>query len=76
MRVAIAADHAGFELKEKIADYLETTGFEVMDLGTHDEEPVDYPDFARALGKVLQEEKAERGILICGSGVGACVAAN
>ena len=47
-----------------------------MDLGTHDEEPVDYPDFARAIGKVLQEEKAERGILICGSGVGACVAAN
>jgi RpiB/LacA/LacB family sugar-phosphate isomerase len=76
MRVALAADHAGFELKEKMALYLETKGFEVMDLGTHDEEPVDYPDFARAIGKVLQEEKADRGILICGSGVGACVAAN
>ena len=75
-RVALAADHAGLELKEKIAGYLETKGFEVMDLGTHDDEPVDYPDFARAIGKVLQEEKAERGILICGSGVGACVAAN
>jgi RpiB/LacA/LacB family sugar-phosphate isomerase len=74
--IALAADHAGFELKEKIAGYLETKGFKVMDLGTHDEEPVDYPDFARAIGTVLQEEKAERGILICGSGVGACVAAN
>jgi RpiB/LacA/LacB family sugar-phosphate isomerase len=74
--IALAADHAGFELKEKIAGYLETKGFEVMDLGAHDQEPVDYPDFARAIGKVLQEEKAERGILICGSGVGACVAAN
>jgi RpiB/LacA/LacB family sugar-phosphate isomerase len=74
--IALAADHAGFELKEKIAGYLKAKGFEVMDLGTHDEEPVDYPDFARAIGKVLQEEKAERGILICGSGVGACVAAN
>jgi RpiB/LacA/LacB family sugar-phosphate isomerase len=74
--IALAADHAGFELKEKIAGYLEAKGFEVVDLGTHDEKPVDYPDFARAIGKVLQEEKAERGILICGSGVGACVAAN
>lgn len=74
--IALAADHAGFELKEKIAGYLEAKGFEVMDLGTHDQEPVDYPDFARAIGKVLQEKKAERGIIICGSGVGACVAAN
>jgi RpiB/LacA/LacB family sugar-phosphate isomerase len=69
-RVALAADHAGFELKEKIAGYLEAKGFEVMDLGTHDEEPADYP------GKALQQQKADRGILICGSGVGACVAAN
>ena len=76
MRVALAADHAGFELKEKIAGYLEAKGFEVMDLGTHDQEPVDYPDFSRAIGVMLQEEKAERGILVCGSGVGACVAAN
>ncbi len=74
--VALAADHAGFELKEKIAGYLEGKGFDVMDLGTHDEEPVDYPDCARTLGEVLQSGKAERGILICGSGVGACVAAN
>jgi RpiB/LacA/LacB family sugar-phosphate isomerase len=76
MRVALAADHAGFELKEKIAGYLEARGFEVVDLGTHDEEPVDYPDFALAIGEALSEARAERGILICGSGVGACVAAN
>lgn len=76
MRIAIAADHAGFELKEKIAGYLKAKGFEIMDFGAHDQKPVDYPDFARAVGKVLQEEKADRGILICGSGVGACVAAN
>jgi RpiB/LacA/LacB family sugar-phosphate isomerase len=76
MRVALAADHAGFSLKTKIAAYLEEAGFEILDLGTHNEEPVDYPDFARAIAKALQEEKADRGILICGSGVGACVAAN
>ena len=76
MRVALASDHAGFELKEKIAAYLAEAGFEILDLGTHNEEPVDYPDFARAIGEALQQQKADRGILICGSGVGACVAAN
>ena len=76
MRVALAADHAGFSLKTKIAAYLEEAGFEILDLGTHNEEPVDYPDFARAIGEALQQQKADRGILICGSGVGACVAAN
>jgi len=75
-RIALAADHAGFELKEKMAAHLQGAGFEVMDLGTGDEEPVDYPDFARAIGEALREGRAERGILICGSGVGACVAAN
>ncbi len=75
-RVALAADHAGYPLKGKIASYLERAGFEVVDLGTHDVDPVDYPDFALAIGQALQERKAERAILICGSGVGACVAAN
>ncbi len=75
-RVALAADHAGYPLKGKIASYLERAGFEVVDLGTHDMDPVDYPDFALAIGQALQERKAERAILICGSGVGACVAAN
>ena len=76
MRIALAADHAGFELKEKMEAYLKEEGFEVMDLGTHSEEPVDYPDFALAIGEALRKGRAERGILICGSGVGACVAAN
>jgi len=76
MRVALAADHAGFSLKTKIAAYLEEAGFEILDLGTHNEEPADYPDFARAIAKALQQQEADRGILICGSGVGACVAAN
>jgi RpiB/LacA/LacB family sugar-phosphate isomerase len=76
MRVALAADHAGFSLKTKIAAYLEEAGFEILDLGTNNEEPVDYPDFAHAIGKALQQQEADRGILICGSGVGACVAAN
>ena len=75
-RIALAADHAGFELKEKMATHLQGAGFEVMDLGTVDEEAVDYPDFALVIGEALSEGKAERGILICGSGVGACVAAN
>lgn len=76
MRIALAADHAGLELKEKMAAHLKGAGFEVMDLGTHGEEPVDYPDFALAIGKALREGRADRGVLICGSGVGACVAAN
>jgi RpiB/LacA/LacB family sugar-phosphate isomerase len=76
MRIALAADHAGFELKEKMAAHLKGAGFEVMDLGTHGEEPVDYPDFALAIGKALRKGRADRGVLICGSGVGACVAAN
>ena len=75
-RVALAADHAGFRLKEKIAAHLTREGFEVIDLGAYNEEPVDYPDFALAIGEALREGRAERGILICGSGVGACVAAN
>jgi RpiB/LacA/LacB family sugar-phosphate isomerase len=76
MRIALAADHAGFELKERMAAHLKGAGFEVMDLGTGNEEPVDYPDFALAIGEALREGRAERGILICGSGVGACVAVN
>jgi len=76
MRIALAADHAGFELKEKMEAYLKEEGFEVMDLGTHSEEPVDYPDFALAIGEALRKGRADRGVLICGSGVGACVAAN
>ena len=76
MRIAVGADHAGFELKENVRAFLEKTGHEVIDLGTHNLEPVDYPDYAEAVGRSLREGKAERGIVICGSGVGASAAAN
>jgi ribose 5-phosphate isomerase B len=76
MRVAIGADHAGFELKEIIGEYLRSAGHAVIDVGTDSDEPVDYPDFAEALSKVVVGGQAERGVLICGSGVGASVAAN
>lgn len=76
MRIAIGADHAGFDLKQIIAAYLRYHGYEVIDLGTDSDEPVDYPDFAEAVAKSLLAGEAERGLLICGSGVGASVAAN
>lgn len=76
MRIAIGADHAGFELKRVLADYLRRIGHEVVDVGTDSDAPVDYPDYAEALGKVLLEGRAERGVLVCGSGVGASVSAN
>jgi ribose 5-phosphate isomerase B len=77
MRVAIACDHAGFPLKAGIAKVIADLGHEVVNLGTDTPDvPTDYPDVAEALGKVIQLEEAERGILLCGSGVGASVAAN
>jgi len=76
MTIAIGADHGGFRLKKEIIEFLKTLGYEVNDLGTYSEDPADYPDYARAVSKEIMMKKAERGILICGSGVGACVAAN
>jgi ribose 5-phosphate isomerase B len=76
MVIAVAGDHAGFRLKSLLVEFLKKLGRQVMDLGTNSEEPVDYPDFARALAREILSKKAEKGILICGSGVGACVAAN
>jgi ribose 5-phosphate isomerase B len=76
MRVAIAADHAGYVLKQELVPSLRSLGHEVQDLGTHSLDPVDYPDVAEALARVLMSGAAERGVLICGSGVGASVAAN
>ncbi len=76
MKIAIAGDHAGFALKQFLAEELRKDGHQVQDLGAHDTTPSDYPDFARALGKAVTAGQAERGILVCGSGVGACVAAN
>ena len=76
MRVAFGADHAGFSLKQNLAAYARELGHEVLDLGTNSEAPVDYPDYAAAVGRAVVDGRAERGILICGSGVGASVAAN
>ena len=76
MKVAIAGDHAGFPLKKWLVEELTKNGADIIDLGAFDESPSDYPDFARALGKTIVSGQAERGILVCGSGVGACVAAN
>ena len=76
MRVAVAADHAGFELKEHLAKFLAEEGHAVFDLGTHSTDPVDYPDTALAASNAVLEGKATRAVLICGSGAGACVAAN
>ncbi len=76
MRVIIASDHAGFQLKQILCEFLEKQNYEVIDLGTDSETPVDYPDFAEKLGLEVLKTQATRGILICGSGVGASVAAN
>ena len=76
MRVAIGADHAGFELKDRLANWLRAHGHDVLDLGTHSADPVDYPDFAAAVGRAVLDGRVERGVLVCGSGVGASVAAN
>ena len=76
-RLAIAADHAGFALKARLIALAQELGWETLDLGTHSADlPVDYPDTAKTLGLALQEGRADRGILLCGSGVGACIAAN
>ncbi len=76
MKVVIAGDHAGFRLKQFLAEHLQGEGVEILDLGCHDESPSDYPDFARAIGAALIAGQAARGLLVCGSGVGASVAAN
>ena len=74
--VAVACDHAGFLLKRAVLEAVRAAGHQPLDLGTNSEAPVDYPDFAAAVGNAIREGKAARGILICGSGVGAAVAAN
>jgi ribose 5-phosphate isomerase B len=75
MRIAIAADHEGFELKGEIIAHLSSLGHAVEDFGTSDNKPVDYPDYAEALGRAVLDGRCERGIMVCGSGVGAAVAA-
>jgi ribose 5-phosphate isomerase B len=76
MIIAIGCDHAGYPLKAELVPWLEKQGFDLLDLGTNSCDAVDYPDYARAVGNAVIDKKAERGLIICGSGVGACVAAN
>jgi ribose 5-phosphate isomerase B len=77
MRIVLGADHAGFEMKQSLLAYVRSLGHEVLDVGAHSSSnPDDYPDFAEAVGEAVGSGRAERGILICGSGVGASVAAN
>ncbi len=76
LRVALAADHAGFELKEELIRLVRSLGHEPLDLGTDSTAPVDYPDYAVALAEAIVGGAADRGVLACGSGVGASVAAN
>src|SRR5215813_11392103 len=76
MKVVIGSDHAGFQLKSAVGDLLRSMGHSVLDVGAFNENPSDYPDFAAAVGRAVLEGNAERGVLICGSGVGASVAAN
>src|SRR3954463_13141948 len=76
MKIAIGADHAGFDLKETVKAKLLELKHQVLDLGCNSRDPVDYPDFAEAVGLAVRDGKVERGIVVCGSGVGASVAAN
>lgn len=76
MRIAVGSDHAGYPLKEYLASWLAESGHAVYDLGTHSEDPVDYPDYAAAVSQAVLDGRADRGIVICGSGAGASIAAN
>jgi RpiB/LacA/LacB family sugar-phosphate isomerase len=77
MRIVVGSDHAGYELKQRVADCLRELGHATIDVGTNSASaPVDYPDYAEAVGLAVLEDRADRGILICGSGVGASIAAN
>lgn len=76
MKIAIASDHGGYQLKEEIKKYLEGRDIQVLDLGTDSEESVDYPKFGYACGQAVAEGKADRGIVCCGTGIGISIAAN
>jgi len=76
MQIAVACDHAGFPLKDEVIAALEAAGCSTIDLGTYDQEPVDYPDYAEKAGRAIINGQAERAVLVCGSGIGACIAAN
>ena len=76
MKVAIGSDHAGFPLKDTVIEAVRASGHEPIDVGAYTAESSDFPDFTEKIGRAIQDGEAERGILVCGSGVGACIAAN
>lgn len=76
MRIAVGSDHAGFALKETLAAHLREAGNDVIDVGTHSTESVDYPDYGAAVGRAVVSGVADRGVAVCGSGIGICIAAN
>ncbi len=76
MRIAIGSDHAGFELKEEVKQHLIELGYEIRDFGTHNQEVIDYPDVAFKVAREVSKGNYDRGILICGTGIGMCIAAN
>ena len=76
MKIAFGADHAGFELKERLKAHASARGHEVLDLGTRSTDSVDYPDFGRAVGEAVAGGRADRGVAVCGSGIGIAIAAN
>lgn len=76
MRIAVGSDHAGFELKELLAEHLRAAGHEVIDVGTNSKESVDYPAFGAAVGTKVVSGEVDRGVAVCGSGIGICIAAN
>lgn len=76
MKIAVGFDHAGFPLKQIVLRAIQDSGHEPIDMGTNSTEPVDFPDYSEKVGRAIQNGEAERGILVCGSGVGACIAAN
>jgi ribose 5-phosphate isomerase B len=76
MKIAVGCDHGGFPLKGVVIEAIKAAGHEVVDVGTHNEDAVDFPDFAKKVGERIQSREVERGILICGSGIGAAIAAN
>jgi len=76
LKIAVATDHAGFPIREIVLEAVRDAGHEIIDLGTHSTKAVDYPDYAEKIGRAIQSGEADRGILLCGSGVGASIAAN
>jgi ribose 5-phosphate isomerase B len=76
MRIAVGSDHRGVELRAKLIDYLRQLGQEIVDVGTHDTQEVDYPDVAALVARKVSSQEVERGILVCGTGVGMCIVAN